>query len=251
MAELKAYSCMETESGEWTGAIIFAKSNLEARKEAANDFNNGELGGLQVKRAPWADEYGARHKVPISEMIHHGWHFECHWSGQTINLETYEYGIEIYNQETKEYHVDESTIRREPVGFQEGCVFACQEYADNWQLSKKIEQEFNETQLEIYKQMILDQLPDAKFLNEDGYQKRQWIGSRDAKTGDFLGLGERVLSEFHIPIDFPGKKHWAALEFRQPRYSEIGPTRPQFISASGDHEAFTNWMKEQKEKYKL
>lgn len=81
MTDLKAYSGMEVNSGEWSGAIVFAKSNLEARKMIANEFNEGELGGLQVTRAKWADQYGSRSKVPIEDMIYHNWHFECWWSG--------------------------------------------------------------------------------------------------------------------------------------------------------------------------
>src|SRR5215217_3784535 len=155
MTELKAYSCMEVNSGEWTGAIIFAKSNIDARKQAANEFNDGELGGLQVTRAPWADKYGSRNKIPISDMVDHDWHFECAWSGVTINSDTFHDGVELYNHETKEYYWDEDTKGKEPVGYQEGLAFACQEYADKWYEKKRLEKEFHAQELEYYRSLVL------------------------------------------------------------------------------------------------
>jgi hypothetical protein len=250
MSDLKAYSCMETYSGEWSGAIIFAKSNIEARKAAANEFNEGELGGMQVIRAPWADIYAARHLVPISAMVDHGWHFECVWSGCTIDSDLYENGIEFYNKETDEYEWNEVLKGKEPVGFQNGPCFACQEYADKYKEAKIIEKDFNEEQVKIYRDMVVKRLPDAVLIDQDGYMRRQWIGSRDMKTSDFLGFNSRYISEVHIPFSFPGMKHWAALEFRQPEHgNKIGPNKPAFVCASGDREMFENWAKEQKEKY--
>lgn len=242
---------METCSGEWTGAVLFAKSNIEARKKAANEFNDGELGGLRITRAPWADEYGSRAKIPVSEMIHHGWHFECCWSGATINEDTYYEGLELYNYETKEYYWDETLKGQKPVGFQEGLVFACQEYADEYYEYKRKEKEYHEEQYEYYKAILLKRLPDAVIIDEDRFGSRMHISSRDMKTSHFEGLGHRYTYQVHIAFDFPGRKYWAALEYRQPESYKQGPTEPEFACASGDLEVFEKFAKDQKEKYKL
>src|SRR5690606_20613022 len=115
------------ETYEYQGAIIFAKSNIEARRWSANEFNDGELVGMSVKRAPWADKYGSGSKIPAADMVDAGWHFECSYSGARIDSDLYYYGIECYNEETKEYYQDTTCVGKEPVGFQHGPVFACQE----------------------------------------------------------------------------------------------------------------------------
>lgn len=243
---------METSSGEWTGAILFAKTNLEARKWAANEYNDGELGGMQVTRAPWADEYGSSGKIPVKEMIYHGWHFECYWSGRTIQ-ETLYYGEDsFYNHETKEWEEDQSFIGKEPVGFQYGPVFACQEYSDLWHESKRLEKEFHEEQLKLYRAMVFKRLPDAVLINsEERYGQREYISSMPIEDRGFNTIGKRYVTDVNIPIEFPGMKHWASLEHRQLDYRYHGPTKPRFICASGDLEVFQAWVDEQKEKYKL
>lgn len=250
MTEFKAYSCMETE--EYIGAVIFAKSNLEARKIAANEFNDGHLGGLTVKRAPWADEFGARHLIPISVMVDHGWHFECTWSGITIDSNLYEYGYDWYNPDTKEYEIDASYIGQKPVGFQESVCFAIQEYADKWKEAKRLEKEFNEKQIKIYQNYVLSKLPDAVLINEEGYGRSSRITSCEMKTFFNSGLNERYIRSFDIPFSFPGMQHWAALKFdQQPGYyHQMGPIKPHFICANGDVEAFNAWAAQQKEKIK-
>src|SRR6218665_787596 len=116
MTELKAYDCLEPY--ENMGAIIFATSDIEARRRSANEFHDGDITGMSVKRAPWADKYQGRQNIPIDVMINHGWHFECCWSGVTIDSELYDYGREVYNRETQEYEMDETLIGKTPVGFQ-------------------------------------------------------------------------------------------------------------------------------------
>lgn len=248
MTDLKAYACMEPY--ENTGAVIFAKSNIEARRWGADEFHDGELAGMIVNRAPWADKYGSRNKVPISVMVDNGWHFECCWSGVTIDSEIYEYGVEIWNPQTNEYEYDETLKGKEPVGFQESIYFACQEYADKWYEYKRLEKEFHEQELKYYRGIVLKNFPDAILMNGEGYMRRESIGSYDMKSGDFIGHGLRYVNGLHIPFGFPGMKHWAALEYRQPEYGKIGPTCPDFICANGDLEEFKKWSVGQKEKIK-
>lgn len=251
MTELKAYACLET--GEYMGAVIFAKSNIEARRLSANEFNEGEIGGMQVKRAPWADKYGSRSKIPISVMVDHGWHFECCWSGVTIDSDLYQDGHSYYDHITKEYIWDENLIGKEPVGFQDGICFACEEYAEKHWEAKRIEKEFDDEEIKYYRSIVIKNFPDAELLNDEGYMRREWISSRDMETSNFLGFGPRYVHEVHIPFSFPGMEHWAALEFRQPSSyygMHMGPLKPFFICANGDKEKFEKWTREQKEKYK-
>jgi len=73
MSDMVAFLVQETD--EWTGDIIFARSPIEARRYGAQEFNDGELGGMSVKRARWADQFAGK-GVPARELIARGWHFE-------------------------------------------------------------------------------------------------------------------------------------------------------------------------------
>ena len=86
-----------TEDFEGMGGIVFARSNIEARKWGAREYNDGELGGMTCKRVPWADRYASERDIPISAMVDVGWHFECHGCGRRIDTDlayTYDDGIE-------------------------------------------------------------------------------------------------------------------------------------------------------------
>lgn len=243
MTELKAYACMETY--EYTGAIIFAKSNLEARKQSANEFNDGQLGGMTVNRAPWADKYGARHKIPIADMVDHDWHFECVYSGIRIESEIYDYGFETYNPDTKEYEDDISLVGKTPVGFQDGPVFACQEYADlHWEEQRK-RKTYEAEMLKMYRGIVLARFPDAVLIDCDGrYGQGEHIYSVLASDGE-----TRVVEQVTIPFEFPGMKYNVSLSIhRQYTNEKIGPVRPQYMCANGDKELFVKWAKEQKKR---
>lgn len=51
----KAYSYLETD--EFTGGIVFAKSNIEARRIGANILNMDGIGGMTVSRRKDLDKY--------------------------------------------------------------------------------------------------------------------------------------------------------------------------------------------------
>src|SRR4051812_28465441 len=74
-----------TETYENTGRIVFADRPIDARKIGAGEFNDGQLGGLSVRRAPWADRFGTARALPARVCIDEGWHFECSGCGATID----------------------------------------------------------------------------------------------------------------------------------------------------------------------
>ena len=78
---LLAYSVMEEDEG--TGDIVFAHSDIEARRRGANEFADGEIGGVTCRRAQWADEF-APGPVPFSAKFEQGWWVECSGCGVTI-----------------------------------------------------------------------------------------------------------------------------------------------------------------------
>lgn len=71
---LLAYRVVE--DCESTGGIVFAKTNAQARRLGASDFNAGEFDGLICNRAPEFDKY-CPGPVPREALFENGWYYEC------------------------------------------------------------------------------------------------------------------------------------------------------------------------------
>lgn len=85
---LKAYSVQGYENG----CITFAKSNVVARREGANELDIEFEEVESCRRAPWADEYsGVKGGVPPLVMIENGWWFECCNCGHRIDSDLFDY----------------------------------------------------------------------------------------------------------------------------------------------------------------
>lgn len=234
MIGLKAFACMEPY--ENTGGILFAKSNIEARKWAANEWHDGDIAGMSVKRAQWADKYGSGSKIPIADMVDVGWHFECMWSGLRIDSDLYENPRPVYNEETKEWKDDDFLVGKSPVGFQNTWGFACQEYADLYDEKERKRKEFEEEWLKYYRGLVLKTFPDAILIPA---KENSW-------QGEHIYSSNGIVQSVTIPFEFPGVKHWAALKVYREYSQRIGPIQPHFTCAQGDLEEFEKWAKEQK-----
>ncbi len=79
----RAYAVLE--DSESTGGIVFARSNVEARRIGAAIYHDGEFSGRHCNRVPWADAYEPEGNVPASVCIDNGWHFECCGCGANID----------------------------------------------------------------------------------------------------------------------------------------------------------------------
>lgn len=69
---IKAYIVSDDENS----VIRFAKSNVAARREGANELG-AEFGSVSCVRAPYADAYADTRKVPNEVLMAHGWWFGC------------------------------------------------------------------------------------------------------------------------------------------------------------------------------
>lgn len=64
------------EDHEGMGDIIFAASPIEARRAGANEWNDGELGGMHVKRCPGLDAAINDPREVRRTLIDLGWWFD-------------------------------------------------------------------------------------------------------------------------------------------------------------------------------
>lgn len=84
---LKAYSVQEED--ENIGGIVFAKSNVEARRRGSSMFGDGDFNWGRATRAPGFDRY-APGPVPFVAMFESGWWQECHGCGCRIAQDEYD-----------------------------------------------------------------------------------------------------------------------------------------------------------------
>lgn len=74
MADLRAFM-VTAEASEESGGVIFAKSHIEARRIGASEWNDGELGGMTVRRSPRLDRFSPG-PVPAWVLVSMGWTWE-------------------------------------------------------------------------------------------------------------------------------------------------------------------------------
>lgn len=78
---MKAFLVQETD--DFTGGIVFAKTNAQARRQGADEFANGDFYSVTCRRASWADQYEST-TVPKLAYIANGWTYDCCGCGKRI-----------------------------------------------------------------------------------------------------------------------------------------------------------------------
>jgi hypothetical protein len=109
----KAYSVTDPDPYEAGSCIVFANTDIEARKRGADVLNLDEIGGLKCKREPWADQYEAENKIPATEMLAHGWALMCRGCEQLMEDGGY---VTRYGDDGEETEIDIN-----PTGTQHYC----------------------------------------------------------------------------------------------------------------------------------
>jgi len=126
---MKAYTAIEECSGEYSGTVVFANSNVEARRMAADEINDGEFGGLRVMRQPELDSYYKK-PIPLEIMIDLGWWTGCSNCGIEIKEDLY------YD----DYHDDYEYYKNErPCGSFNGAGFCSAGCQEQWRAKKSQE----------------------------------------------------------------------------------------------------------------
>jgi len=211
---LKAYAV--TEPYENKGGIYFAKSNLDARKWGANIWNDNELGGMRVVRAPWADGYSV---VPASLMVDHGWHFECHGCGELID---------------EDWLHDNNKNSRDVLGSQWGNVFCDQNCKAFYEEQEKQRKEVECNYLAVLREIVTTRFGMVKFT------ERNHAYATKCK-------GVWILQQAEVYFEFPGMKVGpASLRADCNNMRHSGPQPLQLWVPSGDNEVFQKFVEKMK-----
>lgn len=216
---LKAFAVLE--EGENTGGIVFAEHPIVARKRGADEYNNGELGGLSCRRAPWADQY-AGGTVPVRVMIANGWRFECCGCGATID---------------EDWLSDNDLPLAGVIGTQYSRIYCCEicEARDN--LERAIKRDHERRAIDALKAFVRKRFPGVSFATRENCTPRAYASKTD---------GTWQVREAVVAFEFPGMKIGAAtcrLQRAQHHERLIGPVWPEYSCCAGDRDAFEAWAK--------
>lgn len=227
MSALRAYAV--TEESENTGAIIFAKHHIVAKRQGADEYADGDITYVSCRRAPWADGY-AEKPLPAWVMIAHGWHFECHGCGMRLD----------------EDGLSERRLAVEGViGTQHGGVFCCARCRRKHLSRVRRRKAEAQRAIDVFKAIVRRRFPEAQFVDEHdnpNWRHHAWVTYRHGEKG---WLWEQVVVAFVFPgmsiapasLRLPDRP-WCGYG-RGNRF--IGPLQPHYSCCNGDREAFEAW----------
>lgn len=210
-----AYSYLEL--NEWTGGIVFAKSNIEARRLGANLLNMDDIGGMEVKRRKDLDKYEGK-GVPAWLLVSDGWHFECHGCGMRIDDCSME---------------DASLPITGIVGAESGAIYCCHTCRMEARAEHAAQEAFGEAFLDMLKDLVRNRFPNIDHCF--GEHRQHVYVQRWSRP--------MVVQQARVSFNFPGMKIGpATLEYHHCGNAHgspiIGPVRPHFYCCNGDREAF-------------
>lgn len=104
---MPAFTVQINDPYEPAGCVVFAKTDIEARRKGANELDCDEIGGLECRRAKWADEYEPMGYVPATVMLANNWSLSCSGCEQMI----YDGGeVTRYDEDDQEYEVEVNPV---------------------------------------------------------------------------------------------------------------------------------------------
>lgn len=213
-SERKAF--LVTTDYDGTGGVVFAKSAIEARRYGASEWNDGELGGLHVRRERDFDQFDGS-GVPAWLMVAKGWWFECSGCGMTINEDSlYDRGLPVEGV----------------VGAECSRVYCCATCEADERARTAREAAVGNAFLWHLKQRVIDRFGPVEFAN--GAWKEH-VYAREVDGTVHIGQGI-------VSFNFPGMRIGpASLRYNWGYGGQFGPPSPEYSVPRGDLEAFEAW----------
>lgn len=209
---MKAF--MVTEQYENRAMVVFANHAITARRIGANEYCDGELRGISVKRAHHLDQYEGK-GVPASVLIDGGWWFECTGCDATIN---------------SDFLDDKELAWDAVIGTENSAVFCCAEcqkqHLDRQERERAIGQAF----LAMMRDRITSRVGNVQFVT-GAFREHIFAQELD---------GIVVVRQASVSFDFPGQIIAPASLHYDPAYI-YGPAKLELRCCIGDKAAFEAW----------
>jgi hypothetical protein len=223
---IKAYAVLQ--KYEMTGEIYFASKAIQAAVAGANELADGELGGVQCRRAKWADGF-AETGVPAWLAIDHGWRFECSGCGVTLD---------------SDIEATRGLPLRGVCGTVSSAVYCCGrcKWRSTVRETRRIAEEA--AAIDDFKRIVMARFPDADFADDETHYR-----THHAHVVRSKGTGHWHRRQVVVSFRFPGME-FASACFRIDGYDRIGPPHGRYTVFNADREAFEAYARQTDERRK-
>ncbi|WP_159953155.1 hypothetical protein [Rhizobium sp. 18065] len=222
---VRAFAVLEL--GENTGGIIFARHAIAARKSGACEYSDGDITSVECRRAHWADRYADQRIVPAADAIAHGWRFECHGCGETMDLGW------LYDNDLPVEGV---------IGSMDGCQFCCAECKERDATLKRQQKALGDEFIETLRAIVIRRFGNVEFCSE-AFKPHTYV----IEQAGALSIGQASLS-----FNFPGQIYAPATVIYDWPYSFAwdgrGPVKLKYSCVNGDKLAFEAFAAATKER---
>lgn len=204
---MPAYAINDYDAYEPSGVVLFAKSNIEARRRGAAKLNCDEIGGLSCVRAPWADEFEATGIIPAAVMLANGWILSCGGCDQMIcGGSTVTRWVKNDDGEEEEVEIDV-----DPVGSQHS-AFCTPECRDRELWRRAWMRRGDRRCFEVFKRELLRKYP-CVTIDPDKPEDQRWSGHHHRYFGVHSKSKRGRAICFVVKFTFPGAKYGGSYRY--------------------------------------
>lgn len=221
MTKMKAFAVLE--DCENTGAILFARHDIVAKRQGANEYAEGDISAVTCRRAPWADRYADK-PLPVWLMVAHRWHFECSGCGRRIDEDSL---------------IDAGLPLEGVMGTQYSHAFCGKNCARRFYSLQRRRKEQEARAIEAFKAIVRHRFPDVNFC--DDVDSNKYREHHHAYVTP--GRGGWHWRQVVVSFTFPGMKIAPAHYAMHGSY-KIGPDPARYTCCNGDREAFEKYVAE-------
>jgi hypothetical protein len=215
---MPAFTVQIDDRYEPQACIVFAPSDIVARRKGAAELDWEEIGGLKCTRTHWADEYEAAGVVPAAAMLANGWSLTCFGCDQTI----YDGGtVTRYGEDDEEYEEEVS-----PIGTQHCCY--CSAECESKFLAERARRKRGERR--FWDALAREALRKLPGITVEGKGRHHRYFGAHSKSGR-----DRAIC-FVVAFTFPGSKYGGS--YRYDLDYEATKGERQVLIANGDMAAW-------------
>lgn len=171
------------------GDVYFVPQAIHARRAVCDYWQDGELSGAEVRRAPHLDQYEEQGWVPISDMVYEGWWAECDHCGIKLTAD------EQYDDDDNEFVLNPDDF----TGVFNGWTFCCQSCEDTFRLRRDMERDMRLKMLDMMQAKLESKFgADGLVFTEDKDGYRNGYHATVAWNGDTPFIKQASL-HFKVP----------------------------------------------------
>lgn len=222
---MPAFAVNDYDACEPRGCVVFAKSNIEARRRGASELDCDEICGLSCRRAEWADEFEASKSVPAEVMLANGWQLTCSGCDQII----YDGGTVTRWVDDEEVEIGVAPVGTQHYAFCTPECHASETFRRAWM------KRGDRRCFEVFKREVMRKLPGVT-IDPDKPADERWSGHHHRYFGHHSKSKRGRAICFVVHFTFPGSKYGGSYRYDLGYEDKRG--KRQVLIANGDMDAW-------------